>query len=88
MVSIVSKSPGLAPGFSSTYNDRNGISDMAKTKAIKSKVTKDRGSKEQQLSIVDAKRQRMLKLRTWAFIIWVIGIMLILAKWGKFGGTY
>ena len=59
-----------------------------KTKTIQPKAAKDRGSKEQQLSNVDAKRQRMLKLRTWAFIIWVIGIMLILAKWGKFGGTH
>jgi hypothetical protein len=57
---------------------------MTRKKAEKPKVAKAPANGVQTLSDFDAKKKRVVKIRMWAFIIWVVGFMLIMAKWGKF----
>jgi len=58
---------------------------MAKRKPGQPKAAKASVDKVVAVSRFEKNKRLMSKYRTWAFIIWVIGLMLILAKWGKFG---
>ncbi len=63
------------------------MSDMPKRKHDQSGPVKIAVDKGNVAALYEKKRRRMHKYRLWAFIIWVIGVMLIMAKWGKFGWT-
>jgi len=59
--------------------------DMAKRKSDQHGPAKIAANKGEAAALYDKKRRLVHKYRMWAFIIWVIGFMLIMAKWGKFG---
>jgi len=73
------------PGFFNSFiSGENGISDMSKRKPGQTKIRNAPANKEQAIPHFEKQKRLLHKYRTWAFIIWVIGFMLIMAKWGKF----
>jgi hypothetical protein len=60
---------------------------MSKRKPDQPGPTKRTVHKGEAATLYEKKRRLIQKYRLWAFIIWVIGFMLIMAKWGKFGWT-
>lgn len=57
---------------------------MSKRKSGQTKIPNASVNKEQAITQFEKRRRLLHRYRTWAFIIWVVGLMLILAKWGRF----